>query len=294
MAAASFETITYKTVGSCQIELDLYLPPSAAHTPVPILLRLHGGGLLQGNRAGVPPHMLRGILKYNYALISADYRLAPQVGVAEILADVLDCLAFIRNDLTKLVSKDYLLDTTRIALVGSSAGGYLALLAALYAKPKPDVVLAIYPITNPLGEFFVKAQPHAMGRVERDVVTPYLAKDGVVESETKPDSNRNNMYYWMLQEAALAELYDVKEGDDNYVVAAALRKHGKNGLPPVFIVHGDGDRLVGVEQSDEVVEALKGLGCTCEYERPEGLDHLYDRDEKVDLESMYAFMQRYV
>lgn len=28
------------------------------------------------------------------------------------------------------------------------------------------------------------------------------------------------------------------------------------------------------------------------YERPKGLDHLYDRDEKYQMEEMYAFVKR--
>ena len=292
MATSIFKTITYKSVGSCHIKLDLYLPP-ASHTPAPILLRLHGGGLLQGNRGGVPPHMLRGIAQHNYALISADYRLAPQAKVSEILTDVLDCLSFIRKDLIQHVDEG-LLDTSRVAVVGSSAGGYLALLAALYADPKPDVVLAIYPITNPLGSFFAAPHAHAEGKIKRDVVAPYLDKFAEVSSGTTPDSDRNKMYYWMLQEAALPKLYGMQSDDGTHVVATAVRKHKKEGLPPVYIVHGDADRLVGVEQSDEVVEALKDVGAVYEYDRPAALDHLFDRDEKVGLEEMYSFMKIYI
>lgn len=290
MATQIFKTFTYKTVDSCEIKLDLYLPPSTTQEPTPVLLRLHGGGLLQGNRAGVPPHMLRGISKYNYALVSADYRLAPQASVSEILSDVLDCLAFIRNDLAKHVEPG-LLDTSRIAVVGSSAGGYLALLAALYAEPKPAVVMAIYPITNPLGAFFRAPQPHALGKIEREVVAPYLDKKAEASSGTDANSNRNKLYYWMLQEAALSDLYGMQNDDEKYVIAAAMRKHGKSGLPPIYIVHGDMDRLVGVEQSDEVARAMKEVGAVFQYERPDGLDHLFDRDEGVELEGMYSFMR---
>jgi hypothetical protein len=64
------QTLTYKTVGALAIELELYLPPTPQNAP--ILLWFHGGGLLQGQRKSVAPHMLRGVEEYGYALVSAD------------------------------------------------------------------------------------------------------------------------------------------------------------------------------------------------------------------------------
>jgi acetyl esterase/lipase len=64
------QTLIYKRVGNLNIELELYLPPSPHNAP--ILLWFHGGGLLQGQRKSVAPHMLQGVRKYGYVLISAD------------------------------------------------------------------------------------------------------------------------------------------------------------------------------------------------------------------------------
>lgn len=91
--------------------------------------------------------MRRGVQKYGYACVSADYRLAPQASVGEILDDVKDCIKFIRNELSSHVDKG-VLDVSRLAVSGSSAGGYLALLAGLYADPKPNVILPIYRCVN--------------------------------------------------------------------------------------------------------------------------------------------------
>lgn len=81
------QTIVYKTVGTLEIALDLYLPQHSAN--VPVLLWFHGGGCLQGSRDLLAPHFRRGVQKHGYACIAADYRLAPQVGIADILEDVL-------------------------------------------------------------------------------------------------------------------------------------------------------------------------------------------------------------
>lgn len=72
--APSSQTLVYKRIAGVNIELELYLPQSQKN--VPVLLWFHGGGLLQGHRKALCPHMLRGIEKHGYALASADCKLA--------------------------------------------------------------------------------------------------------------------------------------------------------------------------------------------------------------------------
>lgn len=286
------QTVTFKTVGSLPIKLDLYLPSQPASN-LPILLWFHGGGLLQGSRARVAPHMVSGVTKHGYALVSADYRLAPQVTIDEILTDVQDCLIFVREKLQQHVTHGTTIDASRIAVSGSSAGGYLALLAGLYSEDVvPRAILPIYPITNPHGAFFANPQPIPDGHVDESVVAPYLDRSAETVADSDPASSRGKFYFYMMQEANLASLLSVEAGDDTYIIAKQLKKRGR--YLPCFIVHGDADRFVGVEQADEVVDALREIGADYEYERLQGLDHLFDVDEKVQMERMYAFMMKHL
>jgi dipeptidyl aminopeptidase/acylaminoacyl peptidase len=109
-----------------------------------------------------------------------------------------------------------------------------------------------------------------------------------------PDSARGKMYYYMLQSANLASLLSVGKGDTDLRVARAIAARKGEKLPPVYVVHGDADGFVGVEQADEVVQAIKDVGGTVEYERLSGKDHLFDKEEGVEMAGMYAFMRRYV
>lgn len=304
MATPSKHSIVYKTIKGLEVSFDLYLPPNAK--AVPTLLWFHGGGLLQGHREKVAPHMLASISRYNHALISADYRLAPQVGVQDIFADINDCIAFIRSpdglaaNLKGTVDPG-VLDTTRLAVSGSSAGGYLALLAGLYVEPKPQVILPIYPITDPLGTFFTTSQPGSSQRGNVDAtVQPYLDRNAAAVANNDPGSSRGNMYSYMLSHANLAELlhFEIKEdpqhnsSNDKWRVA---RQVSKRGMPPAYLVHGTADLDVGVEQTDEVVGVMVGEGLEVKYERLEGKDHLFDaKDASEKLESMYEFMHKHV
>jgi acetyl esterase/lipase len=285
------KTVTYKLVGSLEIKLNLYVP-SISTSSLPILVWFHGGGLLQGSRSRVATHMVNGVSKYGFALVSADYRLAPQVTVAEILTDVQDCLKFVYDKLPKHTPTGIALDTSRIIVSGSSAGGYLSLLAGLYSKVKIRAILAIYPITNPYGKFFTNPQPIPESHIDQALVAPYLDRNAEAAADSDAESTRNKFYFYMMQEANLASLLSIKPGEDTFIISEQLKK--RRSFLPCFIVHGDADRYVGVEQADEVVNILKNIGADYDYERLMGVDHLFDIDEKVQMENMYTFMAKHL
>lgn len=316
MSAPTKQGIVYKTVGKLEVPFDIYLPSNAKN--VPILLWFHGGGLLQGHRQKIAQHMLDSVNKYDHAVISADYRLAPQVGVQDIYEDVRDCIAFIRdsNGLVKHLgdANAGVLDTSRLAVSGSSAGGYLAFLAGLYVEPKPQVILPIYPITDPLGTFFTTSQPWPTEqgggvipdkKVDDATVQPFLDRNAESMANSEAGSNRGFMYNYMLDRANLADLlhFNVKNDPQNDPENDKWRiqkQIASRRLPPAFVIHGDVDRDVGIEQADEVVEVMKKEGLQVEFARLEGEDHVFDVDkagaerQKARLDEMYKFMHKHV
>ncbi|PIB02308.1 hypothetical protein CB0940_01092 [Cercospora beticola] len=292
---APTKTIVYKTVDALQISLDIYLP-SGSSSKAPILLWYHGGGLLQGHRNQLTPWMRRAVEDQKLAIISADYRFAPQVGVADILQDVQDSIRFIRTELASHLDNSDAIDQTRLAVSGSSAGGYLALLAGLYVDPKPNVILPIYPITDPLGTFFTNPQPPAMGRPlkPREELAEFLDPSAAPVANNPGDSLRQNMYMRMQADASLAKLWKVPEDQTAAKKWRLSRNVYESRLPPAYFLHGDADTAVGVEQADEVVGAMLGCGIEVEYERPPGKDHFLDAGPEYENEVFWAFMRKHL
>ena len=286
------KTLTFKTVGRLEIPLDVYLPENARNAPV--LCWFHGGGLLQGKRDSLAPHMRKGVHKYGFVCVSADYRLAPQVGVKDILEDVKDCITFIRTQLSSHVGEG-VIDPDRLAVSGSSAGGYLAILAGLYVEPKPSVIVPIYPITDPLGTFFTNPQLPPMGRklVSKEVLGSNLDPSAEAVANHARDDVRSNMYVRMMHDANLAKLLHVPEGKDADAFRLSRQVYARR-LPPAYFLHGDADSAVGVEQSDEVVGAMLGCGIEVQYERPHGEDHFLDTTAEYENEALYSFMMKHV
>lgn len=139
-------TMTYRTCPAAtfdseplSIQFDLYLPLCPAKN-IPLVIWFHGGGLLQGNKENLPPHFRR-LPQHVYdgdqrlAVISPNYRLAPQVPIIDILSDITALITFVKSRLNERLGKEgkgeYSIDTDRICLSGGSAGGYLALIAGL-------------------------------------------------------------------------------------------------------------------------------------------------------------------
>src|SRR5262249_21422436 len=70
-------TYDYKTAGDTRIQADVYRADDTQARPV--LVWLHGGALIMGNRSGVPKNLLDLCRTEGYILVSFDYRLAPEV-----------------------------------------------------------------------------------------------------------------------------------------------------------------------------------------------------------------------
>jgi dipeptidyl aminopeptidase/acylaminoacyl peptidase len=94
----------------------------------------------------------------------------------------------------------------------------------------------------------------------------------------------------MLEKANLAALLRTGSGDEFRIARSIFQC----GLPPTYIVHPDGDKDVGVDQSDEVAGVMVGLKMEVCYKRVHGLSHFFDLDDQVQLEDMYEFLLKHL
>jgi acetyl esterase/lipase len=111
--------LPYATLSESQ-KLDIYLPENG-DGPFPVILAIHGGGFMIGDKRDqqVGP-MLNG-LKRGYAVVSVNYRLS---GEAIWPAQIYDCKAAVRW--IKANAQKYKLDAGHIVAWGGSAGGHLS------------------------------------------------------------------------------------------------------------------------------------------------------------------------
>ena len=110
-----------------ELTARLYAPATAE--PLPVLLYFHGGGFTVGSVATHEPLCRHLAHLAQCAVISIDYRLAPEWKFPTAAEDAVDSLAWLREQASALR-----LDGTRIALGGDSAGGTLASVTAIAAR----------------------------------------------------------------------------------------------------------------------------------------------------------------
>ena len=125
------------------------------------MLWVHGGGLVHGRRRGLPEDQRRLYLQSGYVVVSIDYRLAPETKLPGILEDLGDAWAWVRGHATEIGG-----DPERIAVVGQSAGGHLALAAGQRLRPAPRAIVSFYGYGDLAGGWYAAPDPGLKGYVE--------------------------------------------------------------------------------------------------------------------------------
>ncbi len=130
------------------LRVRLYRPAGVSPEELlPALLFFHGGGWVFGNLDSHDP-LCRSLCNgAQCAVLSVDYRLAPE---SRFPAAVDDAIAALRHVSRR--GRDLGIDTTRIAAAGDSAGGTLVAVAALHARdndgPRMKLQVLLYPVTD--------------------------------------------------------------------------------------------------------------------------------------------------
>ena len=126
-ALARVEDLRIPTRDGVGVAARLFAPESAA--PLPVLLYFHGGGFTVGSVATHEPLCRQLAHLAPCAVVSVDYRLAPEAKFPTAVNDAWDSLAWLKEHAPALR-----LDGTRIAVGGDSAGGTLAAVTAIAAR----------------------------------------------------------------------------------------------------------------------------------------------------------------
>lgn len=115
-----------RIAGRLAAEIWHAAPPqaSAQSTARPGVLFIHGGAFTHGS-PGLRPHLFTLLAQRGFAIVDIEYRLAPPPRWQDAPADVLCALGWFQSN-----ASTYGVDPAQIVVMGDSAGGNLALVAA--------------------------------------------------------------------------------------------------------------------------------------------------------------------
>jgi acetyl esterase/lipase len=119
--------VEFAKPGGISLALDVYQPTTAGRYPV--LVQIYGGRW-QNGKPSDDGNFATLMASHGWVVFAIDYRHAPMFRWTSILADIDSSLVWIRNH-----AAEYGGDTSRVALLGRSAGGHLAMMAAYRAPP---------------------------------------------------------------------------------------------------------------------------------------------------------------
>lgn len=116
--------VTYSKPGGQPLAMDVYHPPSGKG-PFPAIVYVHGGGFTKGGKQRLTT-LAPYFAQHGYVGFAINYRLAPEYSFPDAVHDIWAAVRFIRAH-----AAEYQVNPRLIAIFGSSAGGTIALQAAL-------------------------------------------------------------------------------------------------------------------------------------------------------------------
>ncbi len=224
-------TETFADVGGQTLKLDVYLR-AAKEMIEPerraAIVVVHGGSWSAGERSDYPLWN-EWLAEQGYAVFDVDYRLAPQPNWRTATGDVKCAVGWIKANAAR-----FAIDPARIALLGRSAGGHLALLVA-YSAHEPALASSCA----------------AEDASVRAVVSLYAPTD----------------LKWGFEHPANRRVLDGQEKIRNFtggtptdapdtIRLASATTHVNAQTPPTLLVHGGLDQLVSDRHMTLLAERL--------------------------------------
>jgi acetyl esterase/lipase len=252
----SKKTYTYKKVGDCPVRADVYAPSDGV--PRPVVVSIHGGALIMGDRGGIDRRLWAKLLKAGYAIISIDYRLAPETKLPAILDDLRDAFAWVQ----KKGDGQLNISTRKIGVMGGSAGGYLTLAAGYSVEPRPSALVSFWGYGDIAGDWYGRPDPHYCGMPLVSKEEAYGSVGQKVISEPPGKNNRFRFYLYCRQQGLWAkEVANLDPGKDGSALAGYCPiRNVTAGYPPALLVHGTHDTDVPYAQSEAMDKELGRAG----------------------------------
>lgn len=180
--ATAIENIPYCTIAgrsNRQMQYDIYLPKGTRSTSVPLVVFIHGGGWVSGDkRNGLVDYYGSDLIAHHIAVASINYRLAPQSTYPTQNQDVACALGDISSRAHSLG-----IDAARIGLLGDSAGG---LLAAMYALNQTESMPEVRTVVEFYGTSDLTAQLTRFPQYDKDAVSYLGTRSTAIAKAASP------------------------------------------------------------------------------------------------------------
>jgi acetyl esterase/lipase len=262
--------------------LDVFAPAAAAAAPAPVVLFVHGGTWMMGDKnfGGQYRSVGRYLAEQGIVAVLINYRLSPAVKHPEHVKDVARAFAWVRRNIRRFGG-----DPDRIVLAGHSAGGHLVSLLATDPRYLADPALkltaadrhALRGVISASGVYRVPG-PEEFGRMMGEIAEIYVG-------DSKDRVSR-------LMRAGLVALGQrvspfrlVFGSSPDVQKQASPLSHVRRGLPPFLLLYAGGEVPGLTQMAEDFAKALRGAGNSVEVRTAPAKTHqsiLLDLDSPGD------------
>jgi acetyl esterase/lipase len=230
--------------------LDIYLPAGEdAIKEAPVLLQVHGGAWTVGAKEHQGRPLMNRMAAKGWVCVAINYRLSPRDPWPAHIVDVKRAIAWVRDNIA-----DYGGDPDYLVLTGGSAGGHLTALAALTpgdAEFQPG---------------FEDADTSVRAAVPFYGVYDFAGSTGLASAIGMRDA--------FLGPRVMQTTWG--DAPDRYEAASPILRITPE-APDFFVIHGDLDTLVDVEQARMFVAELRRTSkSSVVYAELPGAQHAFD------------------
>ena len=208
--------------------LDVYEPQEKREGGCPVLLQVHGGAWMIGEKEQQAKPLMYHMAERGWVCVAINYRLSPKAAFPAHIIDVKKAIAWVKDNIAQFGG-----DPNYIAITGGSAGGHLSSLAALTpnrAEWQPgfeEVDTTVQAAVPFYGVFDF---------LDRNDIRPGMSMDDILGDRVLQCPRIGN-----------EELWD----------AASPISHIAPNAPPMFVIQGTHDSLVWVEEARVFVNELR-------------------------------------
>lgn len=210
--------------------LDIYLPAGDdAIKDAPVLLQIHGGAWIYGAKEHQGRPLMNQMAAKGWVCVAINYRLSPRDPWPAHIVDVKRAIAWVKDNIA-----DYGGDPDYLAITGGSAGGHLTALAAL-TPGDPEFQPG-----------FEEADTSVRAAVPFYGVYDFAGSTGLTNAIGMRDA--------FLGPRVMQTTW--QDAPDVYEAASPILRITPD-APDFFVIHGELDTLVAVEQARLFVAELR-------------------------------------